>query len=74
MRSACKPSRSDTAPPWPSIGISFQVGRGQTVGLLGGNGAGKSTTIAMLLAILVPSARAASRSSATTWPATASGR
>ena len=35
-------------------GISFQVGRGQTVGLLGGNGAGKSTTIAMLLAILVP--------------------
>jgi ABC-2 type transport system ATP-binding protein len=34
--------------------ISFQVRRGQTVGLLGGNGAGKSTTIAMLLAILVP--------------------
>ena len=35
-------------------GISFQVRSGQTVGLLGGNGAGKSTTIAMLLAILVP--------------------
>ena len=35
-------------------GISFQVRAGQTVGLLGGNGAGKSTTIAMLLAILVP--------------------
>ena len=34
--------------------ISFRVGAGQTVGLLGGNGAGKSTTIAMLLAILVP--------------------
>ncbi|MBW4022612.1 MAG: ABC transporter ATP-binding protein [Proteobacteria bacterium] len=35
-------------------GISFRVRPGQTVGLLGGNGAGKSTTIAMLLAILVP--------------------
>ena len=34
--------------------ISFSVRAGQTVGLLGGNGAGKSTTIAMLLAILVP--------------------
>jgi ABC-2 type transport system ATP-binding protein len=34
--------------------ISFRVRTGQTVGLLGGNGAGKSTTIAMLLAILVP--------------------
>ena len=34
--------------------ISFRVRPGQTVGLLGGNGAGKSTTIAMLLAILVP--------------------
>ena len=34
--------------------ISFRVEAGQTVGLLGGNGAGKSTTIAMLLAILVP--------------------
>jgi ABC-2 type transport system ATP-binding protein len=35
--------------------ISFRVLPGQTVGLLGGNGAGKSTTIAMLLGILVPS-------------------
>jgi ABC-2 type transport system ATP-binding protein len=34
--------------------ISFEVRPGPTVGLLGGNGAGKSTTIAMLLAILVP--------------------
>jgi len=34
--------------------ISFRVRPGQTVGLLGGNGAGKSTTIAMLLGILVP--------------------
>ncbi len=29
---------------------------GQTWGLLGGNGAGKSTTIAMLLGLLEPSA------------------
>ena len=35
-------------------GLSFQVGRGQTLGLLGGNGAGKSTTIAMLLGLLIP--------------------
>jgi ABC-2 type transport system ATP-binding protein len=34
--------------------LSFQVGRGQTLGLLGGNGAGKSTTIAMLLGLLIP--------------------
>ena len=36
--------------------ISFQVKRGETVGLLGGNGAGKTTTIAMLLGLLVPTA------------------
>ena len=37
-------------------GLSFQVGRGETLGLLGGNGAGKTTTIAMLLGLLIPSA------------------
>ena len=36
--------------------LSFQVGRGQTIGLLGGNGAGKTTTISMLLGLLIPSA------------------
>ncbi len=36
-------------------GIDFTVRRGETVGLLGGNGAGKSTTIAMLLGLLIPS-------------------
>lgn len=36
--------------------ISFTAQRGTTVGLLGGNGAGKSTTIAMLLGLLVPTA------------------
>ncbi|KAA2214528.1 ABC transporter ATP-binding protein [Teichococcus oryzae] len=37
-------------------GLSFVLPRGATWGLLGGNGAGKSTTIAMLLGLLVPSA------------------
>ena len=36
--------------------IAFAVPRGATVGLLGGNGAGKSTTIAMLLGLLIPTA------------------
>jgi ABC-2 type transport system ATP-binding protein len=36
--------------------ITFTVPAGATVGLLGGNGAGKSTTIAMMLGLLVPSA------------------
>ena len=36
--------------------LSFTLPRGATFGLLGGNGAGKSTTIAMLLGLLIPSA------------------
>jgi ABC-2 type transport system ATP-binding protein len=36
--------------------ISFTVPEGATVGLLGGNGAGKTSTIAMLLGLLLPSA------------------
>ena len=36
-------------------GIDFVVPEGSVVGLLGGNGAGKSTTIAMLLGLLLPS-------------------
>jgi ABC-2 type transport system ATP-binding protein len=36
-------------------GLSFTMPMGETWGLLGGNGAGKSTTIAMLLGLLVPS-------------------
>ena len=35
-------------------GIEFAVPQGGTLGLLGGNGAGKSTTIAMLLGLLIP--------------------
>jgi ABC-2 type transport system ATP-binding protein len=34
--------------------LTFTLPMGQTWGLLGGNGAGKSTTIAMLLGLLVP--------------------
>jgi ABC-2 type transport system ATP-binding protein len=36
--------------------LSFTLPMGATWGLLGGNGAGKSTTIAMLLGLLVPTA------------------
>lgn len=35
--------------------ISFDIGRGEIVGLLGENGAGKSTTIKMLTGVLYPS-------------------
>jgi len=36
--------------------ISFEVGRGEIVGLLGSNGAGKTTTISMILGVLEPDA------------------
>lgn len=36
-------------------GLSFVIGRGERVGLIGENGAGKSTTLKMLTGILVPS-------------------
>ncbi|HVY85469.1 MAG TPA: ABC transporter ATP-binding protein [Caulobacterales bacterium] len=36
-------------------GVSFEVGRGEIVGLVGPNGAGKSTTINMILGVLEPS-------------------
>src|SRR5260221_9435804 len=35
-------------------GISFQIKEGEAVGLIGENGAGKSTTVKMLTGILVP--------------------
>ncbi|CAN0551762.1 unnamed protein product, partial [Laminaria digitata] len=36
--------------------ISFEIGRGSCVGLLGGNGAGKTTSIAMIMGLLLPTA------------------
>ncbi|SVD65486.1 uncharacterized protein METZ01_LOCUS418340, partial [marine metagenome] len=35
--------------------VSFSLAGGATIGLLGGNGAGKSTTLSMLLGLLLPS-------------------
>jgi len=40
--------------------VSFEVGQGEIFGYLGANGAGKSTTIRMLIGLLVPSAGQAS--------------
>jgi len=40
-------------------GIEFSVPRGAIVGLLGGNGAGKSTTIAMIMGLTLPTAGSA---------------
>jgi ABC-2 type transport system ATP-binding protein len=37
-------------------GVSFEVERGETIGYIGVNGAGKSTTIKMLTGILIPTA------------------
>ena len=36
--------------------VTFSVGRGEVFGFLGANGAGKSTTIRMLIGVLLPSA------------------
>lgn len=35
-------------------GISFQIARGEAVGVIGENGAGKSTTLKLLMGVLVP--------------------
>jgi ABC-2 type transport system ATP-binding protein len=39
-------------------GVSFEIPAGSTYALLGGNGAGKSTTLSMLLGLLLPSSGA----------------
>ncbi len=41
---------------WVLNGISFQVRKGEAVGLIGQNGSGKSTTLKMLTKILYPDA------------------
>ncbi len=37
-------------------GVDLEIGRGETVALLGRNGAGKSTTISLLLGLNAPDA------------------
>jgi ABC-2 type transport system ATP-binding protein len=47
---------SNQTEPVPAVsGISFEISRGERVGLIGENGAGKSTTLKMLTGIVVPS-------------------
>ena len=40
--------------------VSFEIGRGETVGLIGANGAGKSTVMKLLLGLAGPGAGAGS--------------
>ena len=39
---------------WVLNGVSFEVKRGEAIGLIGQNGCGKSTTLKMLTKILYP--------------------
>lgn len=49
------PSRRKHEDIWVLKGISFQVKRGEAVGIIGKNGCGKSTTLKLLTKILYPS-------------------
>ena len=48
------PGRSGEQDFWAIRDISFEVGRGETLGLIGHNGAGKSTILKLLSQITTP--------------------
>jgi capsular polysaccharide transport system ATP-binding protein len=49
-------------------GISFRVGAGQRIGILGANGSGKSTLIRILAGILLPTSGEVRRGLRLSWP------
>ena len=51
-----KRRRTDAPEAWALAGVSFEVARGDTYGLLGPNGSGKSTALRLLLGFLRPTA------------------
>ena len=48
--------RSHVTEEWALKGVSFEVGEGETYGMLGPNGSGKSTLVRVLSTLLIPDA------------------
>ena len=48
------PERNKTETRWVLKGISFDVKKGEAIGLIGKNGCGKSTTLKLLTRIIYP--------------------
>lgn len=47
--------RNDVPPPFYALqGVSFTVGRGETVGIIGRNGSGKSTALKLIAGVMAP--------------------